>query len=44
MTADLTPLVGDWNGDRIDTIGVYRTGSFYIRNNNPNGIADLTLI
>lgn len=35
------PVAGDWNGDGIDTIGVYRNGTFYLRNSNTNGIADL---
>ena len=38
------PLAGDWNGDAIDTVGVFRnnTGTFYLRNNNSAGIADTT--
>jgi hypothetical protein len=40
-TAGDIPVVGDWNGDGIDTIGVYRSGVFYLRNSNTNGIADL---
>jgi hypothetical protein len=35
------PLAGDWNGDGIDTVGVYRAGSFYLRNSNSDGFADL---
>jgi len=35
------PVVGDWNGDGVDTIGVYRNGSFYLRNSNTIGYADL---
>ena len=27
-----TPVVGDWNGDGIDTIGVYVNGWWYLRN------------
>ena len=34
------PVVGDWNGDGDDTIGIYRNGSFYLRNNNTIGFAD----
>ena len=35
------PVTGDWNGDRIDTVGIYRNGSFYLRNSNTNGVATL---
>lgn len=35
------PVTGDWNGDGIDTIGVYRNGVFYLRNSNTIGYADL---
>ncbi len=37
------PLVGDWNGDGVDTIGLYNpaTGIFYLRNTNSTGVADL---
>lgn len=35
------PIVGDWNGDGIDTIGIYRNGIFYLRNSNTNGFADI---
>lgn len=33
------PVVGDWNGDGIDTIGVYRpsNGAYYLRNSNSAG-------
>jgi matrixin len=33
------PVTGDWNGDGIDTIGVYRpsNGAFYLRNSNSAG-------
>ena len=36
------PVTGDWNGDGIDTIGVFRNGIFYLRNSNTNGFADLS--
>jgi hypothetical protein len=36
------PVAGDWNGDDIDTVGVFRGGVFYLRNSNTNGFADLT--
>jgi calcineurin-like phosphoesterase family protein len=35
------PISGDWNGDGVDTIGVYRNGSFLLRNSNTVGFADL---
>lgn len=35
------PIVGDWNGDGVDTIGIYRNGTFYLRNSNTNGFADI---
>jgi hypothetical protein len=37
------PVSGDWNGDGIDTIGVYRNGSFFLRNSNTNGVADMVI-
>jgi Papain family cysteine protease len=36
------PLTGDWNGDGIDTPGVFRDGVFYLRNTNDSGAADMT--
>ena len=35
------PVVGDWDGDGVDTIGVYRNGQFYLRNENSIGFADI---
>ena len=37
------PFVGDFDGDGVDTIGLYRqsTGFVYFRNSNTQGIADL---
>ena len=39
-----TPFVGDFDGDGIDTIGLYRqsTGFVYFRNSNSTGVADLS--
>ena len=34
-------ISGDWNGDGIDTMGIYRNGVFYLRNSNTTGPADL---
>ena len=38
------PVVGDWDGDGTDTVGVYdpATGAFFLRNSNSGGPADLT--
>ncbi|RJS70384.1 hypothetical protein CW696_05875, partial [ANME-2 cluster archaeon] len=42
---DDLPVVGDWDGDGIDNIGVYRstgaTGVFYLDIDNDGGIADI---
>jgi hypothetical protein len=35
------PIAGDWDGDGIDSIGVYRKGWFYLRNSNSAGYANL---
>lgn len=35
------PIVGDWNGDGVDTVGVYRDGLVLLRNSNSGGIADV---
>ena len=37
------PVVGDWDGNGTDTIGIYRNGVFYLRNSNTVGFADLTV-
>ncbi|MCS7078927.1 MAG: DUF4394 domain-containing protein [Chloracidobacterium sp.] len=36
------PIVGDWDGDGVDTIGVFRpaTAQFFLRNSNTAGFAD----
>ena len=36
------PVTGDWNGDGIDTIGVYRIDTFFLRDSNDVGFADYT--
>ncbi|HEV2843799.1 MAG TPA: Calx-beta domain-containing protein, partial [Thermoanaerobaculia bacterium] len=41
LTTD-TPIMGDWNGDGIDTPGVFRDGVFYLRNSNTAGAADIS--
>ncbi len=35
-------LGGDWDGDGVDTIGVFRQGMFLLRNSNITGVADLS--
>ena len=35
-------VVGDWNGDGIDTPGVVRGNTWYLRNSNTPGPADVT--
>ncbi len=37
------PVAGDWNGDRVDSVGIYRNGAFYLRNSNTLGPADLVI-
>lgn len=36
------PFVGDWTGDGIDTLGLYRVsaGKLFLRNTNDQGVAD----
>ena len=43
-TARYTPLTGDWNGNGIDTIGLYQlsTTEFFLRNSNSGGVANRT--
>lgn len=38
------PIAGDWNGDHVSSLGRYMSGTatFYLRNSNSNGTADLT--
>jgi uncharacterized repeat protein (TIGR03803 family) len=36
-------VVGDWDGDGIDTVGIYRGNTFYLRNSNTAGNADLVI-
>jgi len=37
------PIVGDWNGDGHDSIGVFRNGIWYLRNTLTSGVADIIL-
>jgi subtilisin family serine protease len=34
-------VVGDWNGDGVDSVGIFREGVFYLKNSNADGAADL---
>lgn len=34
-------FVGDWDGDGIDTLGVWRNGAWFLRNDIASGIADV---
>ena len=40
-----TPYAGDWNGDGIDTVGLYResNGYLFLRNTNDQGNADIEI-
>ena len=39
------PFVGDWDGDGIETLGLYRrsTGFLFLRNSNSEGVADVEI-
>ena len=37
------PAVGDWDGNGSDTIGVFRSGVFYLRNDAVAGPGQLTI-
>jgi len=45
QAANWIPIVGDWDGNGTTTIGVYEpsTASFYLRNSNTPGVADITI-
>lgn len=36
------PLSGDWDGDGVDSVGIYRNGVFFLKNKNEAGNADLS--
>jgi hypothetical protein len=40
-----TPITGDWNGDGVTDIGIFRNGTWYLKNMTagvaPTGTADL---
>ena len=35
--------MGDWNGNGVDTPGVIRGNTWYLRNSNTGGLADTVL-
>jgi hypothetical protein len=43
-TGQYVPLVGDWTGDGVDSVGFYdrQTATWYLRNSNTTGVADIT--
>lgn len=36
------PVMGDWDGDRFDTVGVKRGNTYFLRNVNKAGSGDIT--
>lgn len=36
------PIAGDWDGDGVDTVGIFRNGVFFLKNSNTPGFADLS--
>ena len=38
------PIVGDWDGDGVDTVGVVRGNVFLLRNTNTSGSADVAFV
>ena len=36
-------LVGDWDGDGRDTLGVRRGNSYYLKNTTTSGVADIVM-
>ena len=44
--SNILPIIGDWNGDGVDTVGIYdkASGTFSLKNTNSNGAADLTFV
>jgi hypothetical protein len=37
------PIAGDWDGNNVKTIGVYRNGVFYLKTSNAGGAWDLSV-
>jgi len=38
------PVIGDWNGDGVETVGIFRQGQFFLRNSNTPGFADVPVV
>jgi hypothetical protein len=40
------PIVGDWNGDGTDTVGLYnaKLGKFFLKNSHAGGAADVSFV
>ena len=38
------PIPADWDGNGTTTPGITRGNTWYLRNNNSNGVADVTLV
>jgi hypothetical protein len=38
------PVTGDWNGDGVETVGIFRQGQFFLRNSNTPGFADVPVV
>ena len=39
-----TPLIGDWDGDGIDGIGLYKNGIWMLRNSTSSGKVDVAFV
>ena len=36
------PLMGDWDGDGVETPGIFRDGTFHLRNSTSEGVGEVT--
>jgi hypothetical protein len=43
-SASDTALFGDWDGDGVDTPGIKRGNTYYLRNSNTSGVADISFV
>ena len=46
VDSNLIPVVGDWDGDGLDTIGLYKPGqrTWYLKEQNSDGWIDLLIV